>query len=104
MSPTDLDKRIEKYRKKLSDAAKLDHIHYKIILKQILYEIVLDLKFRIYTEEEAQKVWRSVLPGFGLEGYDEISESFDKSEIYKISFDAADELAEILSAYRRDNK
>lgn len=102
MHPIDLNKRIENYHKKVLAAETIGGTHYKIVLRQVLYEIVYDLHSRVYTEEEAQRVWRSVLPSVGTESYDGISESFEKSGSYKVAFDAADELTEMLSAYRRD--
>lgn len=102
MQPNDLNRRIENYQKQVWAAYDISPTYYKVVLKSVLEEIVRDRDARIYTEEEAQKVWRSVLPGIGTEEYGGISESFEKSGSYRISFDAADELAEMLSAFRRD--
>ncbi|PQK82903.1 hypothetical protein [Pantoea ananatis] len=102
MHQNDLDRRIESYQQKVRDAYDIGPTYYKVVLRRVLHEIVRHRDARIYTEEEAQQVWRSVLPSVGAEEYGGISESFEKSGSYRIAFDAADELAEMLSAYRRD--
>ena len=104
MHPIDLKKRIDSYQKQVLRAYDIGPINYRSTLKDILYQIVRDFREQIYTYSEAQEVWRSVLPGVGLEGYDDLSESIRKNDSYSISFDSADQLADMLSAYRRDNK
>lgn len=102
MHPSDLNRRIENYQQKVWAAYDIGATYYKVVLRSVLHEIVRDLNDHVYTEDEAQKVWRSVLPGVGTEEYGGISESFEKTGNYRIAFDSADELADMLSAFRRD--
>ncbi|PXW42280.1 hypothetical protein DFO54_11360 [Erwinia sp. AG740] len=104
MHSRDLRKRIDDYQRQVREAYKIGPNYYGSVLKSILHQIVKDLNTGIYTNTEAQEVWRSVLPNVGAEEYGGISESFEKSGSYNISFDSADQLADMLSAYRRNNR